>query len=325
MMELSKKAMSIEASPTLAIDAKYKEMKANGIDVIGFGAGEPDFDTPAHIKQAAVEAIEAGKTKYTPASGTLELKKAICKKLLDDNGLAYQPADIVVSNGAKHSLVNAFNALLNPGDEVIVPAPYWVSYPEMIKMADGTAVIIFTKEEDKFKFTAEELREAITPRTKALVLNSPSNPTGMLYTKAELEELAQVAVEHDLFVISDEIYEKLVYDHHEHVSIASLGDEIKRRTIVVNGVSKSYAMTGWRIGYTACAPEIAKVMANIQSHAASNPSSVSRRRRCRRLPARRTRWSGCAKPLRSAVTIWSNASTRSAAFRARSRRARFTS
>ncbi len=274
-MVLSEKASQISASPTLAIDSKYKAMKAEGIDVIGFGAGEPDFDTPDNIKKAAIDAINNGQTKYTPASGTLALKKAICKKLKDDNGLEYTPDCIVVSNGAKHSLINSLNALLNCGDEVIVAAPYWVSYTEMIKMADGVPVIIHTKEEDKFKFTPQELKDAITDKTKALILNSPSNPTGMLYGEDELREIAKIVVEHDIYVIADEIYEKLIYDGNSHVSIASFGDEIKKRTIVVNGVSKSYAMTGWRIGFTAASPEITKIMSNIQSHAASNPCSIS--------------------------------------------------
>lgn len=274
-MILSEKASQISASPTLAIDSKYKAMKAEGIDVIGFGAGEPDFDTPDNIKKAAIDAINNGQTKYTPASGTLALKKAICKKLKDDNGLEYTPDCIVVSNGAKHSLINSLNALLNCGDEVIVAAPYWVSYTEMIKMADGVPVIIHTKEEDKFKFTPQELKDAITDKTKALILNSPSNPTGMLYGEDELREIAKIVVEHDIYVIADEIYEKLIYDGNRHVSIASFGEEIKKRTIVVNGVSKSYAMTGWRIGFTAASPEITKIMSNIQSHAASNPCSIS--------------------------------------------------
>jgi len=274
-MNLSQKSLSISPSPTLAIDAKYKEMLSNGIDVVGFGAGEPDFDTPDHIKAAAIEAIKKGETKYTPASGTLALKKAICKKFLDDNGLTYSPSDIVVSNGAKHSLINVFSAILNPGDEVIVPAPFWVSYPEMIKIADGVPVTLDTTEENGFKFTAEELAKAITPKTKAIVLNSPSNPTGMIYSKEELSAIADVAVKNNIFVVSDEIYEELVYDGNKHVSIASLGEEIKKLTIVVNGVSKSYAMTGWRIGYTASTPEIAKIMGNVQSHAASNPCSIS--------------------------------------------------
>ena len=274
-MELSRKALQVSASPTLAIDAKFKAMKAEGIDVIGFGCGEPDFDTPDNIKAAAIKAIEEGQTKYTPASGTLALKQAICDKLKRDNGLDYKPSNIVVSNGAKHSLLNAFNAIINPGDEIIVPAPYWVSYTEMIKMADGVPVIIETKEEDDFKFTAQQLRDAITPKTKALVLNSPSNPTGMLYGEAELREIAEIAVENDIFVVADEIYEKLIYDGKEHVSIASFNEEIKDRTIIINGVSKSYAMTGWRIGFTAANEAVTKAMANMQSHAASNPSSIS--------------------------------------------------
>lgn len=274
-MELSRKALQVSASPTLAIDAKFKAMKAEGIDVIGFGCGEPDFDTPNNIKAAAIKAIEEGQTKYTPASGTLALKQAICDKLKRDNGLDYKPSNIVVSNGAKHSLLNAFNAIINPGDEIIVPAPYWVSYTEMIKMADGVPVIIETKEEDDFKFTAQQLRDAITPKTKALVLNSPSNPTGMLYGEAELREIAEIAVENDIFVVADEIYEKLIYDGKQHVSIASFNEEIKDRTIIINGVSKSYAMTGWRIGFTAANEAVTKAMANMQSHAASNPSSIS--------------------------------------------------
>ena len=274
-MKLSAKATQISASPTLAIDSKFKAMKAEGIDVVGFGCGEPDFDTPENIKAAAIAAINEGQTKYTPASGTLALKKAICEKLKKDNGLDYGTDCIVVSNGAKHSLINAFNAILNPGDEVIVPAPYWVSYTEMVKMADGVPVIIETREEDGFKFTAQQLKDAITPKTKALVLNSPSNPTGMVYSEEELRAIAEVAVEKDIFVVSDEIYEKLIYDGKKHVSIASFNDEIKKRTIIINGVSKSYAMTGWRIGFTAALPEITKVMANMQSHAASNPSSIS--------------------------------------------------
>ncbi len=274
-MELSRKALQVSASPTLAIDAKFKAMQADGIDVIGFGCGEPDFDTPDNIKAAAIKAIEEGQTKYTPASGTVALKKAICEKLKRDNGLSYTPANIVVSNGAKHSLMNAFDAIINPGDEIIVPAPYWVSYTEMIKMADGIPVIIETKEEDDFKFTAQQLKDAITPKTKALVLNSPSNPTGMLYNEAELRKIAEIAVEKDIFVVADEIYEKLIYDGKEHISIASFNEEIKDRTIIVNGVSKSYAMTGWRIGFTAANAEVTKAMANMQSHATSNPSSIS--------------------------------------------------
>lgn len=274
MAQLSEKALKISPSATLAIDSKFKAMKQSGIDVVGFGAGEPDFDTPEHIKKAAIDAIMSGQTKYTPASGTPVLKQAICDKFERDNALSYKPGQIVVSNGAKHSLVNAFMAILNPGDEVIIPAPYWVSYPEMVRIADGESKILYTKAENDFKFTAEELEAAITEKTKAVVLNSPSNPTGMVYTKEELEKIAKIAVKYDIFVISDEIYEHLVYDG-KPVSIASLGDDIKERTIIINGVSKTYAMTGWRIGYTASSEKIAKVMSNIQSHATSNPNSIA--------------------------------------------------
>ncbi|MBE7030350.1 MAG: pyridoxal phosphate-dependent aminotransferase [Ruminococcaceae bacterium] len=276
-MYLSEKFQSISPSPTLAIDAKFKQMKADGLDVVGFGAGEPDFDTPRHIKDAAIEAINAGMTKYTPASGTMELKQAVCDKLKADNGLDYQPNQIVISNGAKHSLMNAFGAILNPGDEVIVPAPFWVSYTEMIRLNDGIPVIVDTTEENGFKFTIDQLVSAITPKTRAILINSPSNPTGMLYTKEELQAVADLAVEKNLYVISDEIYEHLIYGGEKHVSIASLGDKIKDLTIIINGVSKTYAMTGWRIGYTASNAQIAKVMGSVQSHATSNPNSIAQR------------------------------------------------
>lgn len=271
---VSEKARGISPSPTLSIDSKFKEMKANGEDVVGFGAGEPDFDTPQHIKDAAIAAIQAGKTKYTPAAGTLALRKAVAEKFKRENGLDYKPTDIVVSNGAKHSLVNAFMAICNPGDEVIIPAPYWVSYPEMVKIADGVPVIVNSTEEDNFKVTAAKLREAITDKTRAIVLNSPSNPTGMVYTEEELREIAELAVEKNIYVVSDEIYEHLIYEG-KHVSIASFNDQIKDLTIVINGVSKTYAMTGWRIGYAAANGDIAKAMANIQSHASSNPNSIA--------------------------------------------------
>ncbi len=274
MSFISDKAAHVSPSSTLAIDSKAKAMIADGIDVVAFGAGEPDFDTPQHIKEAAIEAILAGKTKYTPASGTLDLKKAVCRKFMRDNGLEYNPENIVISNGAKHSLMNIFNAICNPGDEVIVPAPFWVSYPEMIKMADGVPVTLMTKEENEFKFTAAELEAAITPRTRALVLNTPSNPTGMVYSKEELAAIAEVVVRHDIYVISDEIYEHLVYGPFP-TSIAALGEKIKDKVIIVNGVSKTYAMTGWRIGYTASSAALAKVMSNIQSHATSNPNSIA--------------------------------------------------
>lgn len=274
-MEISNKFKGISPSPTLLIDSKFKQMKADGMDVVGFGAGEPDFDTPRHIKDAAIEAINNGFTKYTPASGTMELKKAICAKLLRDNSLSYEPSQIVVSNGAKHSLINAFGAILNPGDEVIIPAPFWVSYPEMVKYNDGVPVILQTTEANGFKFSADEFKAAITPKTKAIVLNSPSNPTGMVYTEEELKAIADVAVENNIFVISDEIYEYLVYDGVKHTSIASFNEKIKDLTIIINGVSKTYAMTGWRIGYTASNPEIAKAMTSVQSHSTSNPNSIA--------------------------------------------------
>lgn len=271
---ISKKALSIAPSPTLAIDTKFKQMKADGIDVVGFGAGEPDFNTPKHICDAAVKAIMDGKTRYTPAAGTLPLRKAVCDKFLKENGLSYEPSQIVVSNGAKHSLVNVFMAICNPGDEVIIPAPYWVSYPEMVKIADGVPVTLMTKEENGFKTTAKELEAAITPKTRAVVINSPSNPTGMVYTEEELKEIAEVAVRHNIYVVSDEIYEHLIYEG-KHTSIASFNEKIKDLTIIVNGVSKTYAMTGWRIGFTASNSALAKAMSSVQSHATSNPNSIA--------------------------------------------------
>ncbi len=274
MSYVAKKASAVSPSSTLAIDAKFKSMKAQGLDVVGFGAGEPDFDTPQHIKDAAIEAIMAGKTKYTPASGTPELKQAICRKFKRDNNLDYTPANIVVSNGAKHSLVNVFGAICDPGDEVIIPSPYWVSYPEMVKLADGVPVILATTQENGFKFSIEDLKAVITPKTRAIVINSPSNPTGMVYSEDELRAIAKVAVENNIYVVSDEIYEHLSYDQ-KPVSIASFNDEIRDLTIIVNGVSKTYAMTGWRIGYTASNEKLAKVMSNVQSHATSNPNTIA--------------------------------------------------
>lgn len=274
---LSRKAESITPSPTLAIDAKAKQLRSEGIDVIGFGAGEPDFDTPDHIKEAAIKAIHNSFTKYTPVAGSLDLQQAICRKLLEDNGLSYQPSEIVVSNGAKHSLTNIFAALLNPGDQVIIPAPYWVSYSEMVKLNDGLPVIVQTQKENGFKLTRQELLGALTEKTKAILINSPNNPTGQVYTKEELAAVADVAVKHNLYVISDEIYEKLIYGDYAHISIASLNEKIKALTIVVNGVSKTYSMTGWRIGYTASRREIAQLMSSIQSHATSNPNSIAQK------------------------------------------------
>ncbi|MCR4728501.1 MAG: pyridoxal phosphate-dependent aminotransferase [Lachnospiraceae bacterium] len=274
-LSLSEKAKAVKPSSTLAITAKAKELKASGVDVVGFGAGEPDFNTPKNICDAAIKAIETGFTKYTPASGTNELKAAICKKFRDFNNLYYEPAQIVISNGGKHGLTNVFDALLNPGDEVIIPAPYWLSYPEMVKLSDGVPVFITGAKENGYKITAEQLDAAITDKTKALVLNSPSNPTGMVYSKKELEKIAKVIVKRDIYVVSDEMYENLVYDGLKHVSIASLGEEIYKRTITCSGLSKAYAMTGWRIGYTASSVEIAKLMSAMQSHATSNPNSIA--------------------------------------------------
>lgn len=274
-MKLSQKSISISGSLTLAIDAKAKKMKAEGMDVIGFGAGEPDFETPQFIIEAAKEALDKGYTRYTPASGMMELKEAICEKLQNDNNLKYTPSEIIVSNGAKHSLYNIFQAILNPGDEVIIPTPYWVTYPELVKMGGGTPIFLDTKEENGFKIDITELEQAVTEKTKALIINSPGNPSGCVYSRKELEAIADLAVKKEFFVISDEIYEKLVYDGNEHISIASLNSEIKNITLVVNGMSKAYAMTGWRIGYTAGNEEVIKVMSNIQSHATSNPNSIA--------------------------------------------------
>ena len=271
---LSTRALNVAPSPTLAVDAKAKAMKAQGIDVIGFGAGEPDFDTPEHIRRAGIEAIENGHTRYTPASGTLELKKAVCSRIMKDYGIEYDPSQIIVSCGAKHSLFNAFMALCNDGDEVIIPAPYWVSYPDQVKMAGGVPVVVNTMDTG-FKLTTDSLKGAITPRTKVLVLNSPSNPTGAVYTRGELEAIAEVITDNDLFVISDDIYEKLLYTDREFVSIVQVSDEIRKRTLLVNGVSKSYAMTGWRIGYAAGDKALISAMNNIQSHSTSNPCSIS--------------------------------------------------
>ena len=274
-LELSKKAAAVKPSSTLAITAKAKELKAQGKDVVGFGAGEPDFNTPENICEAAIKAIKDGFTKYTPASGTNELKAAISKKFKEFNGLDYDTDQIVISNGGKHSLTNIFTALINPGDEVIIPAPFWLSYPEIVKLAGGVPVIVTTTKEQNFKLTAEELVAAVTDKTKALVLNTPNNPTGMLYTEEELRAIAKVAVEKDFYVVADEMYEMLVYGEQKHISIASLGKDIYDRTITCSGLAKSYAMTGWRIGYTGSSKEIAKMMGSVQSHQTSNPHSIA--------------------------------------------------
>ena len=274
-MLLSQRAKAIKPSPTLAIDAKAKALKAQGVDVIGFGVGEPDFDTPQNIKDAAIKAIEMGFTKYCPVGGTDDLKDAIIEKLKKDNGLSYERGEIIVSCGAKHSLYNIAMTILEKGDEVIIPAPYWVSYPDIVALADAKPVIVNTSEKNGFKMTAEEFRKAITPETKAVIINSPSNPTGSSYSRKELEGIAEVAVEKKILIISDDIYEKLVYDGFEFISIASISKEVKDLTIVVNGVSKAYAMTGWRIGYAAAAKEIITAMTNIQSQSTSNPNSIA--------------------------------------------------
>lgn len=274
-MELSRKAQAIEPSLTLAITAKAKEMKEKGIDVISFSAGEPDFNTPKNIINAAIKAMEDGNTKYTSVNGILQLREAICKKFKDDNGLEYNPSQIVVSTGAKQSLANTFLAILNPGDEVIVSTPYWVSYPELIKLADGKPVFVEGDEKSNYKFTKENLEKAVTAKTKAIVLNTPNNPTGTIYNKEELEVIADFAKKYDIIIISDEMYEKLIYDNENHISIASLSKDAYERTIVINGLSKSYAMTGWRIGYCAAREKIAKLMISIQSHVTSNVCSIT--------------------------------------------------
>jgi aspartate aminotransferase len=276
-MRLAKRVSDIGESVTLQITSKAKKMVKEGIDVVSFAAGEPDYDTPIHIKAAALEAIKTGFTKYTPSSGTEELRTAISEKFKKDNALEYSASQIVVSNGAKHSLNNVFQVLCEEGDEVIIPAPYWLSYPAMVKMAGATPVFINTSAKNNFKVTEKELAAKITGKTKCLILNSPSNPTGSVYSEEELKFIAKLAVANNFFVVSDEIYEKLVYGNTKHVSIASLGKDIYDRTITVNGLSKSYSMTGWRIGYAAGPLEVMKSIANLQSHAASNASSISQK------------------------------------------------
>lgn len=276
-LTLSEKALAVKPSSTLAITAKAKELKAQGIDVVGFGAGEPDFNTPENICEAAIKAINEGFTKYTPASGINELKQAISDKFKKFNGIDYKPSQIVISNGGKHSLTNVFEAILNPGDEVIIPAPYWLSYPEIVKLAGGVSVFVRGEKEQGYKIDAAKLQAVTTEKTKAIVLNTPSNPTGMIYSESELREIADYAVKNDVYVVADEMYEYLVYNGEKHVSIASFNDEIYKRTITVSGLAKSYAMTGWRIGYTGSSEEIAKLMSSIQSHQTSNPNSIAQK------------------------------------------------
>jgi aspartate aminotransferase len=269
-MKLADRIAQITPSLTLEIAAKAKALKAEGIDVCSFSAGEPDFDTPDHIKAAAAKALEAGKTKYGPVSGEPKLRECIANKLKTDNGLDYKAENTIVTNGGKHSLYNLMVAILNPGDEVIIPAPYWLSYPEMARLADAVPVILPTTEESGYKITAAQLRAAITPKTKLLVFNSPSNPTGMVYSPAEVEAIAQVVVEKDILVVSDEIYEKILYEDEKHISIGSFGEEIFKRTIISNGFAKAYSMTGWRLGYLAGPLPIVKATSTIQSHSTSN-------------------------------------------------------
>ena len=275
MKELAQTACAVHASSTMAMDALAKQMKANGVDVIGFGAGEPDFNTPDHIKAAADRAIADNVTRYTPASGTMDLKQAVCKRMQEDCGVDYTPSQVVVTSGAKHCVYLTLRALIDPGDEVILPAPFWVSYLELIKMVGGKPVTVTTGERAEFKMTAEQLTAAITPKTKALILNNPNNPTGMVYSREELEAIAEVCMEKDIYVISDEVYYGLLYDGVRFASMAALGEKIKEHTVLVNGVSKSYAMTGWRIGYLLSNEKISKVISNFVSHSTGSPCSVS--------------------------------------------------
>lgn len=276
-LSLSKKASQVKPSSTLAITAKAKALRAQGVDVVGFGAGEPDFNTPDNINQVAVEAIQSGFTKYTPASGIDELKQAVSDKFRTFNHLEYGLDQIVISNGGKHSLTNIFTAIINDGDEVIIPAPFWLSYPEIVKLAGGVPVIVEATMEENFKITPEKLAAACNEKTKAFILNTPNNPTGMIYSRQELEALAKVIVEKDIYVVADEMYEYLIYGDDEHVSIGSLGQDIYERTITCSGLSKSYAMTGWRIGYTGASKEITKLMSSVQSHETSNPNSIAQK------------------------------------------------
>ena len=272
---VSERVKGICPSLTLEITAKAKKMKAEGISVVGFGAGEPDFNTPDYINNAAKKAIDIGFTKYTPAAGTVELKKAICDKFLKDNNLSYEPAQIVVSSGAKSSLYHAICAIVNEGDEVVLPSPYWLTYPELIKLAGGKVVYVKADEKSGYKMTAEQFANAITDKTKALILNSPNNPTGAVYSEQEIRDIAKICEEKNIYVISDEIYEKLVYAGEKHFSIAQVSDYMKEHTVIINGMSKTYAMTGWRIGYLAAPLAIAKAISSMQSHTTSNACSIS--------------------------------------------------
>ena len=276
-IKLAERVSELSSSPTLAVTSKAKALKKSGVDVVSFGAGEPDFDTPQNIKDAAIEALKQGFTKYTPSSGIPELKAAIVNKFKSDNNLIYEPSQIIVGCGAKHSLYNILQIICDIGDEIIIPSPYWVSYPEMVRVAQGVPVFVNATEENSFKITPQQLKDAITDKTKALIINSPSNPTGCVYTKEELEQIAEIAVANNIFVISDEIYEKLLYDGEKHISIASLNDKIYALTFTVNGVSKAYSMTGWRIGYLAGSQEAVNKISNLQDHSTSCPNALAQR------------------------------------------------
>ena len=277
MISISDKSKQVTPSSTLALTAKINAMVADGLDVVKFGAGEPDFDTPDHIKSAAVEALNQGFTKYTPVAGITELREAIVDKFERDNGLSYEANQVIVSCGAKHTIYNILQAICNPGDEVIFAAPYWVSYIEMVKLADATPIVINTTPDQNFALTPDQIKSAVTEKTKAVIICSPSNPTGTTYSTESLQMIAELAVEHQFYLISDEIYEALLYDGAKHRSLASFGDAVKSLTFVVNGVSKAYSMTGWRIGYTAGPEDAIKAMSKIQSHSTSNPTSIAQK------------------------------------------------
>ena len=274
-MKLAKRVAALTPSSTLAITAKAKELKAQGLDVIGLGAGEPDFNTPVNILEAAKKSMDEGQTKYTPSAGLPSLRNSVADKLKRDQGLDYKANEIFIGSGAKHALYTLFQAILDEGDEVLIPTPYWVSYPEQVKLADGTPVYIEGKEENEFKITPEQIKASVSDRTKAIILNSPSNPTGMIYSPEELQAIGDVCLENDILIVSDEIYEKLVYHGSKHVSIAQLSPELKKQTIIINGVSKSHSMTGWRIGYAAGDEAIIKAMTNLASHSSSNPTTTA--------------------------------------------------
>ena len=272
-MDYSLKAMKLPPSITLAITAKAKEMKAEGKDVVGFGAGEPDFNTPQNIIDACKKALDEGKTKYVPASGINELKDAVVNKFKRDNDLSYERNQIIISTGGKQCLFNTLMALTNPGDEILIAKPYWVSYPDLIALSGGNCIVVDTREEEDYKFTLENLEASLTPKTKAIIVNSPNNPTGTVYSREELQSIADFCKKHDIFIISDEIYEPLIYGEEKHVSIASLSEDAYNRTVVINALSKAYAMTGWRLGYAAGPKDLIKIMGNIQSHTTSNSTS----------------------------------------------------